>query len=184
MRRVIIDNLLSLDGYFAGPDGEIDWFQFDEESLEWSREILREVDTVLFGRVTYEVLASYWPTAAAMAEEPFIARRLTEVRKFVFSKTLPTASWINSTVVSDPPVEFVSKLKEEPGAAIVVLGSSTVVSALVRAGLVDDYKIRVQPMILGKGRPLFLGQDQRRALTLVSSTPFKSGVVALHYKPA
>jgi len=182
MARVIVDSLISLDGYFAGPHDEIDWFVSDEESLEWSRKILRRAGAVLFGRVTYEGMASYWP--GTEDADPFVRQRLNELPKIVFSSTLSKPSWANSVVERDDPSRAVARLKRRPGKALVVLGSSNLVSALARDGLVDEYRIRVQPVVLGAGRPLFIDQERRSHLKLVSAEPFKSGVVGLHYEPA
>ena len=181
MRRVVVDSILSLDGYFAGPKNEVDWFLFDEESLDWSREILRSAGTILFGRVTCEEMAAYWPTAKD--KEPFISNKLTELPKIVFSRTLKKAEWNNSSVVSRSPQEVVAKLNQNPGSDIVVLGSSSIVLPLVKDGLVDEYRIRIQPIILGQGRPLLIDKSARHPLKLVGAKSFKSGVVALTYTP-
>ena len=180
MRHVIVDSLISLDGFFAGPRDEIDWFLFDEESMEWSREILRSAGTVLFGRVTYEGMAEYWPT---VPETEYLSERLNHLPKMVFSRTLVRAAWSPTTIVAASPVETVARLRHEPGQDLVVLGSSSVVSALLRAGLVDDFRLRIQPIILGAGRPLFANQSERHHLRLLSARTFDSGVVALRYEP-
>src|SRR2546426_6802947 len=143
MGRVVVDSILSLDGYLAGPKNEIDWFLFDEESLEWSREILRSAGTTLFGRVTCEEMAAYWPTAKD--KEPFISNKLTELPKIVFSRTLKKAEWNNSSVVSRSPQEVVSMLIQNPGSDIVVLCTSRIALLVVKDGLVHLQRIRFQP---------------------------------------
>jgi dihydrofolate reductase len=182
MRRIIIDSVISLDGYFAGPQDEIDWFVFDEQSQELSRDVLRRVDTILYGRVTYEGMAEYW--SASTDHDPFITRRLNELPKIVFSNTLRKAAWRNSTVVKADPVEYLTKLKKGPGGDLAVLGSGSLVSQLLRADLIDEYQIRVQPVVLGAGRPLFTDENHRHHLKLVKAKAFKSGVVSLQYRPA
>ncbi len=180
MRRVVVDSILSLDGYFAGPKNEVDWFLFDEESLEWSREILRSAGTTLFGRVTCEEMAAYWPTAKD--KEPFISNKLTELPKIVFSRTLKKAEWNNSSVVSRSPQEVVAKLNQNPGSDIVVLGSSSIVLPLVKDGLVDEYRIAFNPSSWDRSA-LLIDKSARHPLKLVGAKSFKSGVVALTYTP-
>ena len=182
MRRVVVDTLISLDGYFAGPNNEIDWFIGDEQSMEWSRDILRRADTILYGRVTYEGMAEYW--SSSTGHDPFITRRLNETPKIVFSRTMRKAAWRNSTVVHEEPAEYVRRTKRLAGKDMVVLGSSTLVSALLSEDLIDEFRIRVQPVVLGAGRPLFTEQKRWHHLTLRSAKGFRSGVVALHYEPA
>ena len=181
-RRVIVDAMISLDGFFAGPKGELDWFTMDEDSLEWSRAILRRAGTILFGRVTYEGMAAYWPRPEVMKEEPVIAGKLTSLPKVVFSRTLTRAAWQNTTIVSDPPSARVSQMKAEEGGDMVVLGSASIVSELLRTGNVDELKIRVQPVVLGAGRPLFIGQTSRHPLKLLGERTFTTGAIGLHYE--
>lgn len=180
MRRLVVDSIVSLDGYFAGPRDEIDWFVFDDESREWSREILRAADLVLFGRVTFEGMAAYWPT---VPQSEYVSERLNHLPKLVFSRSLTHADWGPTEVTRRSPTAVVAELRRQPGKDMVVLGSSSVVSTLLRAGLIDDLRIRVQPVLLGKGRPLFADQEERHYLRLVSARAFESGVVALHYEP-
>jgi dihydrofolate reductase len=182
MRRIIVDSLISLDGYFAGPKDEIDWFVFDDESRKWSIDILKRIDTVLYGRVTYEGMAAYW--GASTDHDPFITRRLNELPKIVFSRTLKKAGWRNSTAVREDPAEYLRRLKGQSGGDMAVLGSGSLVSALLRADLIDEFRIRVQPIILGAGRALFTEQERWHHLKLIRAKGFKSGVVALHYEPA
>jgi dihydrofolate reductase len=182
MRRVVVDTLISLDGYFAGPNNELDWFVNDEQSMEWSRDILRGADLILYGRVTYEGMAEYWTSAAA--NDPYITRRLNETSKIVFSHTMRKAAWRNSTVVHEEPAEYVRRTKRQSGKDMVVLGSSTIVSSLLDEDLIDEFRIRVQPVVLGAGRPLFSEQKRWHHLTLRSAKGFRSGVVALHYQLA
>lgn len=181
MRRVVLDVLLSLDGFFTDPKDQIDWFTFDEESMAWSRQIMEKSDTILFGRTTYEMMASYWPTADRA--EP-LTDMINARPKIVFSKSLTTGAWPPSTVVREDPAKTVARLREKEGKDILVLGSSSVASALAAAGLIDEYRLRYQPVFLGQGRPLFYDQPQRRPLRLVSVRSWPSGVVAAHYEPA
>ncbi|MDG7011419.1 MAG: dihydrofolate reductase family protein [Nitrososphaerota archaeon] len=186
MRKVILDTIISLDGYYTSPKGEIDWFDFDQDEIEWSKEILRRVDTMLYGRVTYQDFSGFWPKASPSPGgfDAEIIGQLNGTMKIVFSRTLADTPWKPAKLVREDPVATVAKLKQEPGKDMVVVGSGTLVSALVRGGLVDEYRIRVRPIILGAGRPLFSDPDARHPLKLVSARPFQNGVLALHYDPA
>ena len=186
MRKIILDTIISLDGYYTSPKNEIDWFEFDQEEIDWSKEILRRVDAMLFGRVTYQEFSGFWPTASPSPDgfDSEIIGHLNGTRKLVFSRTLADAPWGPATLIREDPVTAVSLLKNEPGKDMVVIGSGTLVSALVKAGLVDEYRIRVRPMILGAGKPAFVDRDARHPLKLVSGRTFTNGVLALHYVAA
>ncbi len=185
MRRLILDTITSLDGYFTSLRNEIDWFGFDDEEWEWSRDINRRADTILIGRVTYEEFRQFWPTPTpkSMGIDPILIRQLNGLQKVVFSRTLTEATWKPATLVRGNPSEAVSRLKREAGKDLVVVGSGTLVGSLLREGLVDEYYVRVRPIILGSGRPVFVDPDGRHPLKLVSAKTFKSGVVGLHYEP-
>lgn len=182
MRKLVTDNLLSLDGYSSGPNDEIDWFGFDEESLEWSRNLLRGAGLIVMGRRTYELFLEYWPTAQARQDEPTIARYLTELPKLVFSSTLTTSNWENTRFVPRPPAEVVREEKKSSGGYILLLGSASLLAVLLKEHLVDEMHVRIQPIVLGKGRPLFPLAEVRQSLTLREGRMFKSGVAALLYE--
>ncbi|MDG6900054.1 MAG: dihydrofolate reductase family protein [Nitrososphaerota archaeon] len=185
MRKVILDTIISLDGYYTSPKNEIDWFDFDRQEVEWSKEILRRVDTMLYGRVTYEEFSEFWPKAKPSPDgfDPEIIGQLNGLRKVVFSRKIKDAPWKPAEVVRGDPATEVARLKRGRGKDMVVVGSGTLVAALVRGGLVDEYRVRVRPIILGAGRPLFVDQKARHPLKLVSAKAFGNGVVALHYEP-
>jgi dihydrofolate reductase len=179
MRKVIMWDMLSLDGYFEGPEkGGIDWFRFDEELEEYIRETQMSADTLLFGRVTYEGMAAYWPSA-----EGWIADFMNSVPKVVFSRTLEAADWNNTTLVKENAPEEVSKLKQRPGGDIFVFGSADFSATLIELGLVDEYHIGINPVLLGSGVHFFKGSREQRNLKLIEVKPFSSGLVILHYKP-
>jgi dihydrofolate reductase len=183
MRRLILDTLMSLDGFFSGPKGEIDWFEFEDEDHDWSQQILERVDTLLFGRITYEKFSQYWPKADPRdGWDPFIIKQLNELQKVVFSSTLKSAAWKPVTLARGSPSAAIAEMKQMPGKDLVILGSGSLVSEVVREGLVDEYRLRLEPIVLGVGKPLFRDQRERRKLKLVNSTRWKSGVVALHYE--
>jgi dihydrofolate reductase len=195
MRKLIVSNLVSLDGYFEGPNRELDWFVVEEEFLEYAKDLLRSVDTILFGRITYEGMASYWPTPAAADNDPTITHKMNNLSKVVFSKTLSTVDpiiigWNNSRLIKGNIAEEIRKMKEEGGLPagqagkdMVIFGSGSIVSALTRLGLIDEYRIIVNPVILGKGNPLFNGIKDKFNLELIKTKTLKSGVVIFYYQP-
>jgi dihydrofolate reductase len=183
MRKVIFQNMISLDGYFEGPDRELDWHNVDDEFNDYAAGFLNSIDTLIFGRVTYELMAGYWPTEAASTDDPVIAAKMNSLNKIVFSKTLKTAGWENTTLVNDGLVETVVKLKQSPGRDIAIFGSSDLAVAMIPSGLIDEMDILVNPLILGKGKTIFNGRNARLKLKLLNTRVFKSGNVLLSYAP-
>ena len=187
MRRLIVSNLMSLDGYVAGPKGELDWFVHEgfmigTEFGQYAREMISSVDAILLGRLTYQEFVSYWPTATD--NDPVITERINSLPKIVFSKTLERVEWNNARLVKGNAAHEVRRLKEEPGRDLVIYGSAQLVSALTKDSLIDEFHLVVQPVILGKGKPEFKDLNQRHNLKLVEAKPFKSGAVWLRYQPA
>ena len=185
MRRIILDSIISLDGYYTNLKNEIDWFDFDKDEIEWSNEILRRVDTMLFGRITYEEFSEFWPNASPSSDgfDSEIIGHLNNKHKIVFSNTLKEANWKPATLIRDDPAVSIRKIKNMAGMDMVVVGSGTLVATLIRNNLVDEYRIRVRPIILGSGKPLFRDDLQRHRLKLISFKALKNGVIALHYEP-
>jgi dihydrofolate reductase len=183
MRKVIVSNLISLDGFIAGPKGEIDWFGWDKELESYSKEQLGSMGTILFGRVTYELMAGYWPTATADTIDQIIINAMNNLPKVVFSKTLDKVEWNNSRLVKDDIEGEVAGLKRGPGKDIVIYGSGSIVSALAQAGLIDEYRIFVNPVVLGSGKPQFGDINDRINLKLLSTKTFGNGLVLLCYEP-
>ncbi len=180
MRNVIVSNMVSLDGFFEGPNHELDWHVVDEEFFAYAKEMLNSVDAILFGRVTYQMMASYWPSAPSDA----IADKMNNLPKLIFSTTLPNVAWNNSRLVRGDPDEEVSKLKQQPGNDMVVLGSAMLASSLLQAGLIDEYRVILNPVLIGNGKPLFPGIRERLKLKLLGTRSFSSGVVLLSYRRA
>jgi dihydrofolate reductase len=187
MRKVILSNLVTLDGFFAGPTGELDWFIVDEEINEYANDLLCKVDAILFGRVTYQLLADYWPAAATnpstSKSDLEIADKMNNLPKIVFSKTLEEVKWNNSRLVKENIAEEISKIKQQPGKDVVIFGSGSIVSTLMQLGLIDEYRIIVNPVVLGNGKPLFKGINDKQNLKLLKTMVFGSGVVILYYQP-
>lgn len=179
MRKVIVSNVASLDGFFEGPHRELDWFIVDEEFFAYARDMLRKADILLFGRITYQHMANYWPTAPP--DE--IADRMNNLAKVVFSHTLPGVEWKNSRLVKDGAAEEIAKLKQQPGGDMVMLGSAGLASYLLRLGLIDEYRVILNPVLIGTGNPLFPGIKERIKLKLTGTKTLGSGVVILYYQP-
>jgi dihydrofolate reductase len=183
MRKVILFNLITVDGFFAGPNGEIDWHHVDEEFNEFAGEQLDSTDGLLFGRVTYQLMASYWPTDAATTDDPIIAGKMNSLPKIVFSRTLDKAEWNNTRLIKENIAEEISKLKQKPGKDLFVFGSADLAATLTQLGLIDEYRIIVNPVVLGSGIPLFKDVQHRIELKLVKTRTFRNGNVLLYYEP-
>jgi dihydrofolate reductase len=183
MRKVLFFMLTSLDGYFEGPNREIDWHNVDDEFNEFSIDQLNSVDMLLFGRVTYEMMASFWPTPFAIQTDPIVANKMNAMPKIVFSRTLTKAEWQNTRLIKANFAEEISKLKQQRGKDLIILGSSDLAVTFLQAGLLDEIRILINPIILGNGKPLFKGLKNKLALSLLKTRAFKSGNVLLYYEP-
>jgi dihydrofolate reductase len=183
MRKVFLFMMITLDGFFEGPNHEIDWHNVDEEFNEFAIHQLDEVDALLFGRVTYQGMASYWPTQFAKENDPVVADKMNTVPKLVFSKTLDKAEWNNSRLVKEHIAEEVSKLKQQQGRDLAIFGSSNLAVSLLQMGLIDELRIMVNPVVLGNGKALFKGIDDKVSLKLLKTQTFRSGNVLLYYQP-
>jgi len=185
MREVIASPFVTLDGFMAGPQGEIDWNEpyFDEEMARYVGEQFASVDTLLFGRGTYQLFVQYWPTQG-VKDDPAFAEKMNTLPKIVFSTTLATVTWNNARLVKDNVAGEIQSLKRQAGKNIVIDGSPGLIHSLTRLGLIDEYRLRVHPVVLGSGVPLFKGLKERMPLQLIESQTFHSGVVILHYRLA
>jgi dihydrofolate reductase len=184
MRKLILFNLITLDGYFAGPNGEIDWHNVDDEFNEFAIEQLNTVDTILFGRVTYQMMASYWPTPTAISDDPIVAEKMNQVPKIVVSRTLKQADWQNTRLITDHVEEEIKNLKQQPGKNLFIFGSAGLAAALTPLHLIDEYRLIVNPVVLGTGTPLFKNIQSRLNFKLINTRIFRSGNVLLYYQPA
>ncbi|HWQ19939.1 MAG TPA: dihydrofolate reductase family protein [Methanotrichaceae archaeon] len=187
MRKITVFENVSLDGYFAGPNGEIDWFVAEPggqaELDEFAADSIKSTEMLLFGRVTYELMASYWSTADAMKSNPVVAERMNNLPKIVFSRTLDDVKWQNTRLVKGNIEEEIKKMKCQPGGNMAIMGSGSIVSALAQLGLIDEYSIMVNPVVLGAGRSVFQGVRDRLHLKLLETRTFKnSGNVLLSYQ--
>jgi len=183
MRKLFAFNMVTLDGFFEGPNQDISWHNVDEEFNQFAIEQTSSVDTILFGRKTYEGMASYWPTEAAIKDDPAVAGLMNSLPKIVFSRTLQKAEWNHSRLIKDNIAEEILKLKRQPGKEIAVFGSADLLSTLIRMDLIDEHRIMVNPVVLGSGTPLFKDVKEQFNLKLIRSRIFDSGNVLLYYQP-
>lgn len=184
MRHLLAFENITVDGYFTGPNGELDWAHQSTPDPEYDAFIAgnaRGGGMVLLGRITYDMMAGWWPTPAAAEMDPVVAERMNNLPKVVFSRTLHEASWNNTTLVNDAPVEGVRRMKAESGPDMVILGSGTIVAQLARAGLIDEYHFVVNPIALGGGRTLFDSVGDPVDLRLTTARTFANGKVVLRY---
>jgi len=185
MRKVVLLEHVSLDGFVAGPNGEMDWIRVDDEELwDYVSGLTTEADTALFGRVTYQMMEGYWPTAAdnpsATSHDIDHSRWVNNATKLVFSRTLEEVGWANARLVKGNIAEEITGLKQQPGKNLLMIGSPSLAHTFMQLGLIDEYRINVNPAVLGNGMPLF--KDVRLELELLASKTFNSGVVGLHYQ--
>lgn len=183
MRNLFLFMMVTLDGFFEGPDHSIDWHNVDEEFNDFAIDQLDEIDTLLFGRVTYEGMASYWPTPVAIEDDPVVAGKMNAIPKIVFSRTLDRADWSNSRLVKENIAEEISQLKQQPGRDLAIFGSANLTMSLLQMGLVDELRLMVNPVVLGEGKPLFADIHEKLNLKLIKTRVFRSGNVLLCYQP-
>jgi dihydrofolate reductase len=184
--KLTVFNSVTLDGYFSGVNGDISWAHRESKDPEWEEFVVGNAKSggvLLFGRTTYELMTSYWPTPEAMKNDPVVAERMNNLPKVVFSRTLDKASWKNTKVVQGDIAAEVRKMKKEPGKDMAILGSGSIVSQLAPTGLIDEYNIIVIPVVLGKGRTMFDGIKEKLSLKLTKTRSFRNGNVLLCYEP-
>lgn len=175
-------NFITLDGYYKDVDHNIGWHQHGAEEGEFSADNLKAGNILLFGRVTYEMMAGFWPSPMAAQSLPAVAAGMNKARKIVVSRTLKKADWNNTTIIADNAMEEIQKLKETEDHHITLLGSGSLLTQLSDAGLVDGYQIMIDPIAIGKGHALFGNLKAPLQLELTGTRTFKSGVVLLNYQ--
>jgi dihydrofolate reductase len=186
MQRLIVFNNVTLDGYFAGLDGDISWAESGSDDAEYSAFVAGNASgggQLVLGRVTYELMASFWPTPAAIESMPVVAKGINRMPKVVFSRTLDKASWNNTRLVKGDLAAEIRKLKQEPGEGMAILGSGSIVAQLAQEGLIDEYQVVVNPVVLGQGRTMFDGIKERLTLKLTQTRAFDNGKIFLCYEP-
>jgi dihydrofolate reductase len=184
MRKVIVFNSASVDGYFVDMNGDMSWAHNND--AEFDAFVAGNASAggeLLFGRITYELMASYWPTPFAIENYPVVAKGMNDLPKVVFSRTLAEASWNNTKLVKSGMAAEIRRMKNEPGKDMVIMGSGSIVSQLAQEGVIDEYQIVVVPVVLGKGRTMFDGIKEKLTLKLIKSRTFRNGNVFLCYEP-
>lgn len=186
MKKVISFMHLSLDGFVAGPNGELNWVKVDEELFDYVGKRIRKSDTSLYGRVTYQMMEAYWPTQGdkpnASQHDINHSKWYNNVHKVVLSKTLKDSGLTNTTIIGDNLSERLNEIKQGAGEEILLFGSPTVTHSLIQQNLIDGYWLFVNPIILGRGIPLFTNIKDKISLKLLPATrQFKSGVTELNY---
>ena len=183
MRKIFVFMMVSLDGFFEGPDHELDWHNVDAEFNKFAAEQLNDIDTLLFGWRTYELMAGYWPTESGKQDSPVIAEKMNAMQKIAFSRKERKVEWQNTRLITWNVSGEVTKLKNQPGKSIAIFGSSNLCVSLIQMGLIDEFRIMVNPVVLGIGKPLFKDISQKQDLKLLEAKAFKNGVVMLRYAP-
>jgi dihydrofolate reductase len=184
MKKIIFQIMISLDGYYEGPNGEINWHNVDEELNNHAINLLNNVDTLLFGRKTYDLMVNFWPTKLAAEADPVVAKLMNQHNKVVVSRTLEGVNWGNNTLlINHNVVEEIENLKVQNGKDIALFGSSNLATTLIGHGLIDEFRVIVCPVILGGGSILFNGLQEMTDLKLQKTTMLQSGKIILQYTP-
>jgi dihydrofolate reductase len=186
MPKLLVFNHITLDGYFTGPKGDLSWAHTRQADPEWKAFVSENASgggTLLFGRITYEMMSSYWPTPMAAQNDPVVAKQMNALPKFVASRTLDKPSWTNTTLLKGDLEAEVRKLKSMATQDIVVMGSGKLVAQLAQAGLIDEYQFVVVPVALGSGRTMFECATKTLNMTRTNTRTFGNGNVLLQYRP-
>lgn len=182
MRQIYAFLLTSLDGYHADPGNGLGWFRTDEEFERYSQGQSDLIDTIVMGRRTFEMMASYWPTEEAHREDPVVAGFMNELPKIVASRTLTSHPWGPTTFVADDVAGHLEAVKNRPGKDVAIFGSSTLVGSLLPTGVVDELRVIVNPVVLGTGRSVFAGAEGPVGLHRTAVRQFSNGNVLLTYR--
>jgi dihydrofolate reductase len=186
MRKIVASEFVSADGYVVGPREDMRWVtdNFTEEMAKYAGDLMGSMDTILLGRVTYQIMAGAWPNWTE--EQAPGADKMNKTPKVVLTRTLKEAPWGKyepATVIKDGIEQKLKELKAKPGKNIVIYGSANTVQSLTRSGLVDEYQLLVHPILLGDGKPLFRGMQGPTPLHLIRAQTFRNGVNVLYYEP-
>ena len=185
MRKIISFMHISLDGFVAGPNGEMNWIKVDEEIFDHVGKRISEGDTALYGRVTYQLMESYWPTAGdkpnASKHDIEHSKWYSQVHKVVLSKTMKDSGLGYTTIISSNLTDRINEIKQSAGPDILLFGSPTATHSLIQLNLIDGYWLFVNPIIIGRGIPLFADIKDQIKLNLVSTHQFTCGVTELNY---
>lgn len=181
-KKVIVFNLVTVDGFFEGPKGfgDLSWHNVDDEFNEFAINQLKTIDTLIFGRKTYEMMASYWPTSQGMKDSPIVSKLMNDIPKLVFSKTLTNLSWSNSSLAMGEIETVIKSIKGRAAKDIFILGSGNITNVLLKQGLVDEIRLIINPLLLGSGTLMF--KDNKAKLRLLKAKTFNNGNILLYYK--
>ncbi len=186
MREVISFTHMSLDGFISGPNGEMEWIVYNDELAENAEELSHATDAALYGRVTYQMMEGYWPTVpgnpGSTAGELRHAAWVEQIPKVVFSRTLDEVTWNNTTLIKENVAQEVARLKEQPGDNMLIFGSPRLTHSLARLGLIDQYRVNINPVAIGQGVPLFESGQAAVKLNVVHTKLIDGGVVAMLYE--
>ena len=180
MRKVILESIMSLEGYIEGANGEIDWIPFDQEAAAYLNSFADEIDIVFYGRVSYDMYGSYSPQSDIDDEKSFYSK-INSKKKYVFSKQLDRVEG-GATLINSDMIEEVERIKNEAGRNIWLFGGANLITSFVNADLIDEYRISMAPLILGSGKPLFQQISNRVPLKLLRQSTSASGVISMHYE--
>ena len=184
MAKLTSFQFITLNGFYKGSNEDISWHPHGgNEEASFSEESAQSGNTLLFGRVTYEMMKSFWPTPMALEQMPAMAKAMNKAKKIVFSKTLTKVDWENTCLLSDHMIDAIKNLKMTSDKDITILGSGTILSQCTDAGLIDEYQFMLDPVAIGTGTPVFNNIQQQLSLKLISSRTFKSGAILLSYEP-
>lgn len=183
MRKLTAYNFLTLNGFFKGPNEDTDWHTHGEEEANYSEEALAQGNILLFGRKTYEMMVSFWPTPQAKDLFPRVAAGMNQAEKLVFSRTPFEPVWENTQLITDDIVDKMHALKRSPGNDMTILGSGSIITLFTDHNLIDEYQFMIDPVAIPDGTPVFANIKQKLDLQLTSSKIFNSGVVLLNYQP-
>jgi len=183
MSQLTSFTFISLDGYYKGQYEDISWHQHGGEEAAYSKEGLKTKNTLLFGRVTYEMMAGFWPTQMAMDMDAEVATGMNNANKIVFSRTMQKADWQNTTIIKDDIITKMKQLKRADGNNMTLLGSGNILTQFADHNLIDEYLVMIDPIAIGEGTSIFKGLQNKLKLKLTSTRTFNSGVVLLSYEP-
>jgi dihydrofolate reductase len=183
MRKITAYNFITLNGYYSGPHGDLSWHRHDAEETGFANESLASDNMLLFGRITYEMMAGWWPSPMALENNPNMAAGMNKADKIVFSNTLKQVDWNNTTLISGNIIDQIRTLKNTSGKNMTILGSGSIISQFTDHGLIDEYLFMLDPVALPDGKTSFKGIKQKLDLKLTGTRTFKSGVVLLSYEP-
>jgi dihydrofolate reductase len=185
LRKLKLQVEMSIDGCIAGPNDEMDWLVLDDDKLnEYVNELTDTVGTIILGRKMTDVFISYWSDAMSKPDEPWnaFAKKMIEIPKVVFTKTLSKSEWINTDVATGDLKDEITNLKSQNGKDIIVYGGASFDSSLIKEKLIDEFYLFINPFLMGTGKTIFKGLREIQKLTLIESIAFESGVVLLHYE--